>query len=182
MQLTEDQKLFIVELLATFHRPSQVVALLREQYGIEATRQQVDAYNPATLAGRRLSAELRDHFAEIRKAFLADRESIAIAQVNYRQRIRDEMLSELMDLPANRRNPMLLMDLLEQAAKDEGGYWVKEKTTEGFDTLRSLRELLSVPLDAGETGPVEAAAREAMRRQQEAADLDEQARLETGEG
>lgn len=44
--------------------------LVKEEYNIEVTRQQVETYDPTKRAGKDLSAEFKKEFTALRKEFL----------------------------------------------------------------------------------------------------------------
>ncbi|MDR0070944.1 DUF2280 domain-containing protein, partial [Acinetobacter sp. 11520] len=53
--LNKKQKLFIVQSLAVFNTPQETVSLVKEEFDIEVSRQQVESYDPTKFAGRDLS-------------------------------------------------------------------------------------------------------------------------------
>lgn len=55
--LKEPVKMFIVQSLACFETPQQVVEAVKQDYKIEITRQQVALYDPTKVAGRKLSSQ-----------------------------------------------------------------------------------------------------------------------------
>ncbi|MDR8258029.1 DUF2280 domain-containing protein, partial [Acinetobacter baumannii] len=44
--LNKKQKLFIVRSLAVFNTPQETVSLVKEEFNIDVTRQQVETYDP----------------------------------------------------------------------------------------------------------------------------------------
>ena len=84
--LKEEHKLLIVQALACFDTPTQVVEAVKEEFGIEITRQQVARYDPTKAAGVDVSKKLRAVFEETRRTFLEDTSSIPIAQQSFRLR------------------------------------------------------------------------------------------------
>ena len=91
-----------------------------EFLGLKITRQQVARYNPDRATGAELSAELGALFAARRAQFLKDRDNIAIGQKNFRLRELDALYRR------NRKNSILAMKILEQAAKECGGIYEKK--------------------------------------------------------
>lgn len=61
-RLGKSQKSFIVTALARFHRPSEVADLVKQEFGIEVSRQQVDYYNPRTASS---SGHLAERWKEL---------------------------------------------------------------------------------------------------------------------
>ncbi|MFH4247123.1 DUF2280 domain-containing protein, partial [Acinetobacter baumannii] len=74
--LNKKQKLFIVRSLAVFNTPQETVSLVKEEFNIDVTRQQVETYDPTKRAGKDLSAELIAEFDLARKDFLDKPEHI----------------------------------------------------------------------------------------------------------
>lgn len=114
--LTQVTKLFIVGRLACFDSPSEVVKAVKEELGVTATRSQVQAYDPTTAQGARLSKELASIFTTTRKKFLKDTTSIPIANKAVRLRLLQRMTDKAME----KNNSGLASSLLEQAAKESG--------------------------------------------------------------
>lgn len=114
--LNESAKLFIVGRLACYDSPSEVMKALKEEHGIEASRSQVQAYDPTTAQGSRLSPKLREVFETVRKQFLADVTSVPIAN----KAVRLRLLQKLADNAVGKGNAALVSTLLEQAAKEVG--------------------------------------------------------------
>ncbi|VVP26587.1 hypothetical protein PS876_04114 [Pseudomonas fluorescens] len=50
--LQNDVKAFIVQALACFDTPSQVVDAVQKEYGISVTRQQVETHDPTKTSGK----------------------------------------------------------------------------------------------------------------------------------
>jgi len=123
--LNGEVKLFITHLNARFHTPTEVVGLVKAQYDIDVTAQNVQAYDPTTFTGRALSAELRSEFEAERERFRASVTDIPLANPAYRLR----KLQETMD--KNNRNPVLVTSILEQAAKEVGGAFTNKKVLTG---------------------------------------------------
>jgi len=126
--LTQQQKVFIVGRLACYYRPSDVRKQLKEELGVDATLQQISFYDPGTAQGNReLSAELRQVFQETRDLFLRDVTRIPIANKAVRLRMLDDMARD------NARNPRLVKELIEQAAKEDGGAFTNRRELTGKD-------------------------------------------------
>lgn len=124
--LKDDQKLYVVQALACFDTPSQVIEAVKHEFGIDVTAQQLQAYNPATKAGARMSQRLKDIFEATRKRFLEEVGEIPIANQSYRLRQLQRMAQEAM----RRKNIVLAASLLEQAAKEAGGMFTNRRQME----------------------------------------------------
>lgn len=72
--LSEDAKLHIVQALACFDTPTQVVESVKEEFGIDVLRNQVAQYDPTKVSGKSLSKKWRTIFDDTRRRF---RESVA---------------------------------------------------------------------------------------------------------
>lgn len=114
--LTEPQKMFIVQALARFQTPSEVVAGVKEELGLDIPKQQAEAYDPTKHQGRQLSKKWREVFAATRKAYLENVADVPLAHRGYR-------LQQLQDLYDKARkagktgNIPLARDILIEAEK-----------------------------------------------------------------
>lgn len=124
--LKEEHKLLIVQALACFDTPTQVVEAVKEEFGIEITRQQVARYDPTKAAGVDVSKKLRAVFEETRRTFLEDTSSIPIAQQSFRLRA----LQRLYEKALKSGNVALAAQYLEQAAKESGGLFTNRQRHE----------------------------------------------------
>lgn len=132
-ELTEDQKLFIVHALACFDTPTQVATAVKEEFGIEVSRQQVARYDPTKEAGRDVSKKMRAVFEETRKSFLGDISQIPIANQSYRLRV----LQRTLDKVDKQGNTAMVSQLLEQAAKESGGAFTNKTKLEHSGEIKT---------------------------------------------
>ncbi|WGK60521.1 DUF2280 domain-containing protein [Halopseudomonas sp. SMJS2] len=121
--LRSEVKAFIVQALACFDTPSQVVAAVKTEFGIEVTRQQCESHDPTKFAGQRLGKKWVDLFHHTRKRFREETAEIPIANRAYRLRT----LGRLAEKAENMRNMALTAQLLEQAAKEVGDVYVNRQ-------------------------------------------------------
>ncbi|EPV7561911.1 DUF2280 domain-containing protein [Acinetobacter baumannii] len=84
--LKEPVKIFIVQSLACFDTPQQVVEAVREEFNIELTRQQVASYDPTKATCRALSKKLTALFNKTREDFKKNIYDIPLANKAYRLR------------------------------------------------------------------------------------------------
>lgn len=119
--LKEPVKMFIVQSLACFETPQQVVEAVKQDYKIEITRQQVALYDPTKVAGRNLSKKLKDLFEQTRKAFRENVEDIAIANKAFRLRELQKMYDD------SGRNKRAKQNLLKQAFQETDGRVTKQE-------------------------------------------------------
>lgn len=122
--LSNDVKAFIVQALACFDTPSQVAAAVREEFGIEVSRQQCESHDPTKYAGRDLAKRWRVLFEDTRKRFREETADIPIANRAHRLRT----LGRMAEKAEGMRNLALTAQLLEQAAKEVGDVYVNRQT------------------------------------------------------
>ena len=114
--LNSDLKSFIVQALACFDTPSQVVEVVKNDFGVIVSRQQVESHDPTKAAGKGLAAKWVTLFHDTRKRFREETADIPIANRAYRLRMLDRMASRAEGM----KNMALASQLLEQAAKEVG--------------------------------------------------------------
>jgi len=122
--LQNDVKAFIVQALACFDTPSQVAQAVKEEFGVEISRQLCESHDPTKRAGSNLAAKWVTLFHDTRKRFREDTAEIPIANRSYRLR----MLGRLVEKAESSRNARLALQVLEQAAKECGDVYVNRQT------------------------------------------------------
>lgn len=122
--LNKKQKLFIVRSLAVFNTPQETVALVKEEFNIDVSRQQVENYDPTKRAGISLSEELKNEFYETRQGFLDAPQNIPIANLAVRLDRYERLYIK------NIKNVAMAIKIMEQAAKDIGGQFTNQTKTE----------------------------------------------------
>ncbi|WP_122771471.1 DUF2280 domain-containing protein [Pseudomonas viridiflava] len=118
--LKHEVKSFIVQALACFDTPSQVVEQVKQEFSIEISRQQCESHDPTKRAGVNLAARWVTLFHDTRKRFREDTAEIPIANRAYRLRA----LGRIVEKAENMRNLVLALQVLEQAAKESGDMYV----------------------------------------------------------
>jgi len=118
--LTDDVKAFIVQALACYDTPSEVVNAVREEFQVETTRMQVQSYDPTKKTARGLAKKWVAMFEATRERFLKETAEIPIASQSFRLRA----LQKMYEKTAARGNVPLAAQLVEQAAKETGGIFV----------------------------------------------------------
>ncbi|WP_130905310.1 MULTISPECIES: DUF2280 domain-containing protein [unclassified Pseudomonas] len=118
--LRDEVKAFVVQALACFDTPSQVVASVKERFGLDVTRQQCEAYDPTKYVGRNLHAKWQTLFHDTRKRFREETAEIPIANRAFRLRA----MSRFVEKAETMKNIGLAMQILEQAAKEVGDIYV----------------------------------------------------------
>ncbi|MYN10290.1 DUF2280 domain-containing protein [Massilia sp. FT127W] len=104
----------IVIELACFDSPAQVAATVKEKFGVQLSRQRIEAYHPERAAGARLGAKWRTLFYDTRARLLAKLDNIPIACRSYRLRVLDSVAGQAEEMG----NLQLAMQVLEQAARE----------------------------------------------------------------
>jgi hypothetical protein len=146
-RLGDDAKALVVAQLAAFETPSQVAAMVKEEFGVEVSPQAVQAYDPTKRAGRNLSQRWRIEFEKAREAFRVDLDSIPIAN----KAVRLQRLQRMLDAAEKMRNLPLAAQLLEQAAREVGGSYSNRQKHEvtGKDgasvAVRTIRRVVIYP-------------------------------------
>lgn len=109
-------KIHILQGLACFDTPEQVVASVKEEFGIVVSRQCVQAHNPERAAGARLAPQWRAIFHETRQRYMAELDNIGIAWPALRLR----RLQRMVEQAEAMGNLPLAVQILEQAAREAG--------------------------------------------------------------
>lgn len=121
--LKNEVKSFIVQALACFDTPSQVVEAVKNEYGVVVSRQQVETHDPTKSAGKGLAVKWTTLFHDTRKRFREETAEIPIANRAYRLR----GLGRMAEKAENMRNLALTAQLYEQAAKETGDVYVNRR-------------------------------------------------------
>lgn len=126
-RLTQEVQAFVVQQLACFLTPSEVVAAVAEEFGVAIDRQQAWRYNPANDPA--LAPKWRILFEETRAAFIKETATIGIAHRAYRLR----RLEVYLRAAEKRGNHGLAARLLRQAAEEMGGTYSGRREITGKD-------------------------------------------------
>ena len=118
--LKNEVKSFIVQALACFDTPSQVVETVKNEFGVVVTRQQVETHDPTKAAGKGLAARWQTLFHDTRKRFREETADIPIANRAFRLRA----MNRFVEKAETMKNIGLAMQILEQAAKEAGDMYV----------------------------------------------------------
>ena len=114
--LKGEVKALIVQSLACFDTPSQVVELVKKEFGLSITRQQVESHDPTKANGKGLAQKWVDMFNATRERFQNEISDIPIANKAYRLRVLDRMATRAESM----KNLALTAEIIEQAAKECG--------------------------------------------------------------
>lgn len=127
--MTDEVKAFVVQALASFDTPSQVVEAVKAEYGLTLTPQGVQSYDPTKHTGRNLSAKWRVLFEKARKAFVEDSSGIPIAHRSTRLRALQRMAAKA----EAAKNYPLAAQLHKQAAEEMGNAYTNRREVTGKD-------------------------------------------------
>lgn len=136
--LPDDVKRFVVQQLAMFETPSEVARSVKDEFGIEVSRQAVEAYDPGKRAGASLSQEFRDLFEATRTTFLTDTAAIGVSHKVVRLRT----LARLIEKAEGRGNHVLAANLLVQVAKEMGDAYTNRQRIDANVAVRSHEDAL----------------------------------------
>ncbi|HHZ7657201.1 TPA: DUF2280 domain-containing protein [Klebsiella quasipneumoniae] len=129
--LKPEIKAFIVQSVACFDTPSQVVESVLKEFGVQITRQQVEQNDPTKISGKGLAKKWVDLFNHTRDRFLNEISDIPIANKAYRLRALDRMMTKAESM----RNMALAASLMEQAAKECGDAYTNKQKVEHSGAL-----------------------------------------------
>lgn len=124
--LKPEVKAFIVQSLACFDPPSQVVDAVLKEFGVKITRQQAESHDPNKAAGKTLAKRWVDMFHATRERFQNETADIPIANKAYRLRVLDRMAANTEKV----KNYGMTAQLMEQAAKECGDAYTNKQKVE----------------------------------------------------
>lgn len=142
--LQNEVKAFIVQALACFDTPSQVVESVQKEYGVTITRQQVETHDPTKTSGKCLAKRWVTLFEDTRKRFRDDTADIPIANRAFRLRA----LGRMAERAESVKNLALAAQLLEQAAKEAGGTYTNKQQVDLSSTDGTMTPTKDRPIDA----------------------------------
>ncbi|HFE6822796.1 TPA: DUF2280 domain-containing protein, partial [Klebsiella pneumoniae] len=124
--LKPEVRAFIVQELACFDTPSQIVESVQKEFKVQVTRQQVASHDPTKAAGKGLAQKWVDLFNRTRDRFLNEISDIPIANKAYRLRV----LQRMSTTAEGMKNLGMTAQLLEQAAKEVGDAYSNKQKVE----------------------------------------------------
>ena len=117
--LKEPVKILIVQSLACFDTPQQVVDAVRQEFRVEIERQQVASYDPTKATCRNMSKKLKDLFHKTRSDFKTNVFGIPLAN----KAVRLSELQKIYDDP--KMNRVLKLKLIRQFKDEMQGYEIQ---------------------------------------------------------
>jgi hypothetical protein len=134
---------FIVQQLACFESPAEVMEAVKAEFGVTITRQAVEHYDPTKGGeGKRLAKEHVELFHATRARFTSKIDALAISNKAYRL----SQLEMMMRNAKRARNYPLAAQLLEQAAKEMGGLYTNRRKLD-INPRDALAKLLGCTLE-----------------------------------
>lgn len=141
--LNNEVKSFIVQALACFDTPSQVVESVKNEFGLALSRQQVESHDPTKVNGKGLAKKWEILFHDTRKRFREDTAAIPIANRAFRLRA----LHRMAEKAESMRNLSLAMQLHEQAAKESGDMYTNRQKLDHTSSDGSMTPKPQQPVD-----------------------------------
>ncbi|MEQ1454277.1 DUF2280 domain-containing protein [Acinetobacter seifertii] len=140
--LKEPVKIFIVQSLACRDTPQEVVESVKQEFDVEISRSQCQAYDPTKYSGRNLSQKYVELFESTREKFDEGLIDIPIANKYYRLKQYQRQLDRT-------RNVKTVLKILEQAAKDIGGQFTNRQEITGKDggPVQTVNTEIPVPVE-----------------------------------
>ena len=138
--LKNEVKSFIVQALACFDTPSQVVEAVKNEYGVVVSRQQVETHDPTKSAGKGLAVKWATLFHDTRKRFREETAEIPIANRAFRLRA----MNRFVEKAETMKNIGLAMQILEQAAKETGDMYVNRNRKDEPDDEPAIPSRIQV--------------------------------------
>jgi hypothetical protein len=115
-ELSDDDKMTIVQQIACFRGYAEVVAFMRAEHSVETDVQQVRTYDP-TNPRFEAGEKWRPIFEATRKAYIEDVSAVPIANQGFRLNELHRLYVEALKA----KNRKLAADLMRQAAEEVGG-------------------------------------------------------------
>lgn len=137
--LKPEVRAFIIQELACFDTPSQIVESVQKEFKVQVTRQQVASHDPTKAAGKGLAKKWVDLFNDLRDRFLNEISDIPIANKAYRLRV----LQRMSTTAENMKNIGMTAQLLEQAAKEVGDVYTNKQKVE--QSVVATHNVMPVP-------------------------------------
>lgn len=137
-ELPREVRRFIVQRLARFDSPSEVAVAVKEEYGLEVSRQRVAHYDPEH--GRDVAEEWIELHAATRAEFIRDVSRVGLAH----QVVRLVALDQIYRRAVGKGNDVLALQVLEQAAKERGGAYTSRRELTGRDGMPLTPPVLNI--------------------------------------
>ncbi len=130
-KLNDAHKLFIVQELACFRTPTEVVEAVKEQFeGLVVERTQVQFYDPTKRPEeKKLPQKWKDSFRKTREVYVDGVAGVAVAHKRHRLEGIQKVINRLEAAPL--KNNPLILQAYEQGAKEVGGIYTNKREHSG---------------------------------------------------
>ncbi|CAI1853431.1 DUF2280 domain-containing protein [Serratia plymuthica] len=117
--LKSEVKAFIIQSVACYDTPAQVVDVVLKEFGVKITRQQVEQNDPTKVSSKGLAKRWVELFHSTHERFQNEISDIPIANKAYRLRVLDRMATSIEKV----KNYGMTTQPMEQADREIGeGY------------------------------------------------------------
>jgi hypothetical protein len=142
-RLTDEVKRFITQLNACGRPPAAVVTMVKDFFGVEVSRRQVEYYDPTKTAGADLALRYRALFFDTQARYWREMEDVGLTH----QKVRMDRLDRMCQEAEVRGNYRLAARIIVTAAKEMGSMYLSARHEPPMDPRLALSKLLGVPID-----------------------------------
>jgi hypothetical protein len=139
--LKNEVQRFIVQSLACFMSPTEVVGAVKNEFKLEIDRQQVRHYNP--LQNTKVAKKWQELFYATREQYIKDVSTHGIAHQSYRL----DHLNRILSKAQERGHFALAAQVIEQAAKELGGFYAARANGSGGGDSQAVTTALKAIID-----------------------------------
>jgi hypothetical protein len=141
--LPHNVRVFIVLRTACGIVPRNIITQVKETYGITINASTVNRYDPTKVAGSTMRHDLKLVFAQMRREFQAVCKRTGIGDQDWRLQTMHNLCVDAVEAGATN----VALKIMAQAAKDQGGMFVKTRKEGGEDNRALLARLLECSPD-----------------------------------
>lgn len=144
-KLKEEHQLFIAQQLGYYRSPVQIINSVKENFDADVTKQQIYHYQKQIEKEGEVSAptqRLKEAFLTARNQFEDNKVNVGIEFRSYRQQVLQDLLDKELAKPERLQNDNKILQILEQAAKEEGGHYTNRRDiTSNGKPLATVEEI-----------------------------------------
>jgi len=122
-KLSDKAKFFVLKRLAAFEKPTEIAEAVKAEFGVDMSRQNVEFYDPAKNSV--LGKQWLEFWVSERKKFIEEVDAQPLQHLAYRQKVRQRALDQ------SGRNPKMMLQIADSAAKDAGGAYTNKTEVTG---------------------------------------------------
>jgi hypothetical protein len=144
--LKEEHQIFIAQQLGYYRSPVQIIESVKDRFGVDVEKQQIYYYqqqigkDDTNIKPR--TEMLKKIFLDARQEFKDKKVEIGISFQSFRLQVLQDLLMNEMQKPAKNRNDNKIMQILEQAAKEDGLHYTNRRDiTSGGKPLSTPEEI-----------------------------------------